>query len=170
METCRKITKGRCLLSVAASHFSTPLPPIYIWSDRAKVFLSGKRQLLLNIHEQRQLVPCPFIFLIKPQMLGSIVSGIHGESAHGMELVTRAFGYRGAELNRWHEAVLSNDLYSDETRGRWGLYKDSIIWMLCMWVYLYAFLIYCVLLKICQSWLLPAQACSYSAGAQSKDY
>lgn len=80
---------------------SPPLPSIYTNSTKVwqSLSLCGKnQQLLLNIHERRQLVPCPFTFLIKPQTPGTIVSATRGESERSMAPVERKFGQKGAEF------------------------------------------------------------------------
>lgn len=43
---------------------------------------------------------CPFAFLIKLEMPGTIVSATPSESEYSMELVMCKFGEEGAELNR----------------------------------------------------------------------
>lgn len=58
-------------------------------------------------------MPCPFAFLIKPEMFGTIVSASHGESAYGVELVMHAFGYRAAELNSAAQMSPGSALYGN---------------------------------------------------------
>lgn len=66
---------------------------------KAKVY-SGKVQLQLNIHECRQLVPCPIAFLIKPETPGTT----HRGPQNSMELGAHASkGERcRAEWGKWN--------------------------------------------------------------------
>lgn len=70
-------------MTVYSLHLAPPLPPIYISSInvwRSQSF-AAEGQLPLNIHEQRQLGPCPLGFLIKLETPGTIESAAHVKRA-----------------------------------------------------------------------------------------
>lgn len=87
--------------NVWSLYLSPPVPSVYIkctkvWQSQSffVFFLPGKKgQLLLNIHQCRQLMRCAFTFPIKPEMPGTT----HSEPESNMELLMCALWEKGAE-------------------------------------------------------------------------